>query len=127
MYHFRVKLLPPNVTSPSLFLRDATNMSLFHNVCKYSFSHKDHQQKKSASQLVQVPGIHSRLTESKLLETGTKQILFFYCSHIGTFYLSFFFFFLPIKLKAAGITNTVSVFLFFEHFLQDNGSKWTKF
>ena len=34
-----------------------------------------HQLKKSATQLVQVPGIHSRLTESKLLETGTKKIL----------------------------------------------------
>ena len=50
MYHFRVKLLPPNVTSPSLFLRDATNMSLFHNVCKYSFSHKDHQQMQARPQ-----------------------------------------------------------------------------
>ena len=37
-----------------------------------------HQLKKSATTLVQVPDIHSRLTESKLLETGTKKI----CTHI---------------------------------------------
>lgn len=48
-----------------------------------------------------------------------------YCSHIGTFYLSFIFF--TIKFKAAEITDTVSFFVFFEYFLQDNGSKWTKF
>nr|XP_019811013.1 PREDICTED: zinc finger CCHC domain-containing protein 16 [Bos indicus] len=33
-------------------------MGLFHDVCVYGFSHKDHQQKESASQLVQVPGNH---------------------------------------------------------------------
>ena len=45
----------------------STNMALLHDVCVYGYSHKDYQLKKSATQLVQVPGIHSRLLESKML------------------------------------------------------------
>lgn len=49
-------------------------MALLHDICMDGFSHKEHHHQKSASQPVQVPGIHSRLTESELLEIGTKWI-----------------------------------------------------